>query len=292
MTIASAAVPEIPRGFALESSSPFQFRTDQSLSCRQPVTLELVIGVKNEGVFAVVYEVTAGEGPDCEHPTGTCESCFVVSGHITTNSPTLLRSHNFVGAPSLGFPPKRCPETNVYADTVAVPYLTHTFTNSTTNELYLTAQLRSHCPDAPTNALGVVAYVATNDYHSPCVNYLGDTGADGTQPFSFRVPPLTNFLILVSARATNVVCGDYTFELFGLPCPPPALRIAKDTVPNKVVLRWSTAEPGWHLQTTNTLQATGPTPYGNVNLPPVIADGQYTVTNASTELRQFFRLAR
>lgn len=42
-------------------------------------------------------------------------------------------------------------------------------------------------------------YFGTNDYYGPCVKYLGDTGADGAQPFSFRVPPTTNFLILVSA---------------------------------------------------------------------------------------------
>ena len=83
---------------------------------------------------------------------------------------------------------------------------------------------------------------------NPCGNYLGDTGADGTQPFSFRVPPKTNFVILVSTRDTNVVCDRYTLELFGLPCPPPALHIAKDTVPNKVLLQWSTASPGFTLQ--------------------------------------------
>ena len=48
-------------------------------------------------------------------------------------------------------------------------------------------------------------YLGTNDYHGPCVSYLGDTGADGAQPVPFRVPPRTNFRILVSVRAKNVV---------------------------------------------------------------------------------------
>lgn len=292
VTIASATYSVIPRNLAMESATPFQFRTDRSLLCGQPVEFELILGVKNEGVFAIDYEVTAGEGEDCNHPTGGCESCFVVSGQFTTNTPTLLRSHNFIGSPSLCFPPKRCPETNFFTDNFAVPYLTHAFTNSTTNELCLTAQLRFGCSGAPTNALGAAAYLGTNDYHGPCVNYLGDTGADGTQPFSFLAPPGTNFIVLVSARATNVACPNYTLELFGLPCPPPTLRVAKDIAPNKFLLRWTTAEPNWRLQTTNALGNADALAFSNATTTPTIVGGRYTLTNVFSSTKQFFRLAR
>src|SRR5262249_10620210 len=86
VTIPSATYPVIPRSAVSESATPFQFRTERSLSCGQPVTLELIVGVKNEGVFALLYEVTAGEGNDCNHPTGGCESSHGVSGTLTPNA--------------------------------------------------------------------------------------------------------------------------------------------------------------------------------------------------------------
>ena len=137
-----------------------------------------------------------------------------------------------------------------------------------------------------------MAYLGTNDYHGPCVNYLGDTGADGTQPFSFRVPPTTNFLILVSARATNVVCQGYALELFGLPCPPPTLHVAKDAALDKVLLQWSTAYPDYRLQSTNTLRASGPNAFSNDTAIATIVKGNYTVTNSSVRPQQFFRLSK
>jgi hypothetical protein len=291
VTVADAVYPTLSGLAAGENLTPFQFRTEPTLTCGRPVEFELVLGVAGEGEFAVTFSAVAGQGPDCDHPTGRCESCFVVSGQFTTNAPTLVRFHNFIGGPSLCFPPKRCPETNAYSGNLAVPYLSHSFTNTTTNELCLTAQLRSPCLDAFTNALGAIAYLGTNDYHGPCVNYLGDTGADGTQPFSFRVPPLTNFLILVSARATNVVCPSYTLELFGLPCPSPALRIAKDAAPDKVILRWSTAYPEFNLQTIDNLDRPAPGPFKFVTN-RVVLDGQYTITNTATAPQQVFQLAK
>jgi hypothetical protein len=292
VTVASATYPAIPASATRENLTPFQFRTDAMLSCGRPLEFELVLGVAAEGEFATAFEITAGEGPDCNHPTGGCESCFVVSGQFTTNAPTLVRFHNFIGGPSLCFPPKRCPETNSYNDTAAVPYLTHSFTNNTTNELCLTAQLRFVNPGAPTNALGAVAYLGTNNYHDPCVNYLGDTGTDGTLPFSFRAPPNTNFLILVSARTTNVVGTTYTLELFGLACPPPTLHISKDIAPDKVLLQWSTAGPGFQLQSANSLNGVTPLPFQNVSNAPSIMSGRYTVTNDIGGSQRVYRLMR
>ena len=290
VTIASATYPAIPAGATRENLTPFQFRTDATLPCGSPVTFELVVGIAGEGEFAILF--TPVSGNDCARPTGGCESCFIVSGQFATNTPTLLRALNFVGAPSLCFPPKRCPATNLFTDLAAVPHITHTFTNSTTNELCLTAQLHFGCLGTSTNALGAIAYRGANDIHDPCVAYLGDTGADGTQPFAFRVPPATNFVLLVSARATNVVCPNYTLELFGLPCPPPTLHIAKAAAPGKVLLQWSTASPGFTLQTTNALRTSGPNAFSNVTSAPVVTGGRYTVTNSATQLKQFFRLTK
>ena len=52
------------------------------------------------------------------------------------------------------------------------------------------------------------------------MNYLGDSGGDGTAAFSFPVPAGSNVVILVTQRAIGFGCDNYTLELFGLPCPP------------------------------------------------------------------------
>jgi autotransporter-associated beta strand protein len=290
VTVNSARYPALPAGAARENGTPFQFRTLPTLPCGNPVSFELVLGVAGEGEFAVVFTLPGGN--NCGHPTGGCESCFLVTGQFSANPPTLVRSLNFIGSPSICDPPKRCPETNSFTDLLAFPTLTHTFTNSTTNELCVTAQLRFGCPGAPTNALGAAAYLGTNDIHGPCVNYLGDTGSDGTQPFSFRVPPRTNFVILISARDTNVVCDRYTLELFGLPCPAPTLRLGRDITSGQALLQWSTASPGFSLQAANVLSSGGLTSFSNVTSAAVVLDGSYTITNATAQQRQFFRLSK
>lgn len=287
VTVASARYPAIPGAATRENITPFQFRTDTSLLCGQPVQFEVIFGILGEGEFAAGFEVIAGEGPDCTRPTGGCESCLVVRGQFTTNAPALTRPHNFIGAPSICFPPKRCPETNAFSELKAVPYLTHSFTNSTTNEVCVTAQLRFSCVGV-SNALGAVAYLGTNDYHDPCVNYLGDTGVDGTQAFQFRVPAGSNFIVLVSARATNVVCPEYTLELFGLPCPNPTLGITKDTPPDRVRVHWTTATPGWNLQHKTRI----PDAFANWPETPAIIGGRYVVTNRLGMTNEFYRLAK
>jgi len=62
----------------------------------------------------------------------------------------------------------------------------------------------------PANALGVAAYVEEFLVDEPCSNYLGDDGAAGSSypPYSFRVPSVTNFLVVVTAHTTNILCAN------------------------------------------------------------------------------------
>jgi hypothetical protein len=127
--------------------------------------------------------------------------------------------------------------------------------------------------------------------NNPCLNYLGDSGGDGTADFSFQVPAGSNVVILVTQRAIGVGCDNYTLELFGLPCPPPTLHIAKDAVPDKVRLEWSSAYPDFHLQAVNSLDGPAPHAFNNVPNPPVLVGGKFAVTNTVSAPRQFFRLS-
>ena len=188
---------------------------------------ELVVSVASEGQFAIDFSPVSGG--DCTHPTGPCDSCTVASGVFTTNTPVDSQPLYFVGAPSLCYPPKAYPGSNPAPSLATAPYLTHTFTNSATNLVCVTAELEFNCPAAPTNALGVAAYLGAFDPNNPAVGYLGDLGQGGPPypPFAFQVPPGTNFTLVVMAQATNLVCDNYTLQLFGLPCPPPTLAITK-----------------------------------------------------------------
>jgi hypothetical protein len=232
-------------------------------------------------------------GPDCDSGGGGCESCIVVSGQFTPNALESPRRLNFTGAPSVCDPPKPCPDFVELPD-APVRHVLHHFTNNTTDELCVSAQLRFDCPGAPANAHGVAAYLGEFQINQPCSNYLGDGGAGGPPypPFSFRVPPRTNFLIVVTARATNLVCDTYALELFGLPCPPPAVQLAARPGPGPMLIQWSSAYPEYRLQSVNSLDGPGPYPFSDLAAPPVLLDGKYSYTIDTTAPRQFFRLTR
>jgi hypothetical protein len=156
-----------------------------------------------------------------------------VSGQFDTDALETTRRLIATGLPSICDPPKLCPG---FEELINAPvrHVLHSFTNNTAAELCMTARLRIICP-LPANALGVAAYADEFRINQPCANYLGDDGATGPPfpSFSFRVPPQTNFLLVVTARTTNLTCGTYTLELFGLPCPPPALHLAASAAPAK-----------------------------------------------------------
>src|SRR6185295_17964353 len=157
-------------------------------------------------------------------------------------------------------PEKPCPGPDDGTNLPPARYIKHTFTNTTGSEACLSAQLHFDCPTAPVGALHVAAYLGDVDPADVCPNFLGDTGAatpDAYPPFSFRVPAGSNFVLVVSTRVEDIGCDSYWIELFGLPCPPPRLHIAGDAAPGNARLHWSTAYPGWSLQSVNSLRSPG-----------------------------------
>ena len=231
-------------------------------------------------------------GVDCGSGGGACESCLVAGGQFVPNTPALLQSLIFNSEPSICYPAKRCPGVDPDTIGVPVPTIAHSFSNNTTNELCVTAQLHLACASPVPYSLGAVAYLGTNSPSDPSVNYLGDTGFDGTKPFAFRVPAGSNFVILVSARATNILCDTYTVEVLGAPCPPPTLSIVQDSAPNNGRLEWSSAYPDFHLQSVNSLDGAQPYSFTNVQAIPVLVAGKFNVTNGTAAPRQFFRLKK
>jgi hypothetical protein len=126
---------------------------------------------------------------------------------------------------------------------------------------------------------------------NPATNYLGDIGQGGPPypTFSFQVPPDTNFTLVVTAQAINLVCNNCTLQLFGLPCPPPVLAITNDTIPATVRVHWSTAFPGFTAQQSGTtIKGT----FTNIIQSPVILNSRYSITNIHVVTNQFYRLKK
>src|ERR1039458_3008241 len=288
VTIPLATYPVIAAGQTMTNLTPFQFSTDTNLACGSSVGFELVVGAVNEGQFAINFSPVSGN--DCSPPTGPCDSCTVVSGQFTTNTPTTSQPLYFVGAPSICYPSKAYPGLDPTLNLPPFSYLTHGFTNSTTNGLCLTAQLQFDCPAAPTNALGVAAYLGGFNTNAPSAGYLGDIGQGGPPypGFSFQVPAGSNFVLVVMARATNLVCNNYSLKLFGLPCPPPTLAIQPETTPAKVRVNWSTAYPGFTAQQAGKLGGT----FVNAAQTPVILNSRYALTTLPALTNQFYRLKK
>ena len=131
-----------------------------------------------------------------------------------------------------------------------------------------------------------------------CANYLGDNGSrvvGGSAGYSFELAAGAKFVVVVNEvnpTGPNQGCGNYTLDLYGLPCPPPSLHIARDAGPDKVRLFWSTAYPDFQLQRSSSLNGTPPFPFANVPAVPFVIGGDYNVTNSATANDDYFRLRK
>jgi subtilisin-like proprotein convertase family protein len=266
--------------------------------------LAQLIGHSANGTWRlIVRDVNAGDTGSLQcwslfiHPAtcaagdGVCASCLpTVNGTLTGPSPVLplriARDYN----PSSGCgTPRPCPGTT----TLWGPdyrYRTHTFTN-TGAEACVTVVLNVPCPlgGDDTNALQAAAYLDSFNPNDVCANYLADSrdsAAGDAVAFSFAVPAGARFIVVVNEVNAGDGCGTYSLNLFGLPCPPPTLYISRTAVPNQVRVYWPDSAVGYQLQTAVSL--TGP--WGNVAIPPELADGYFNVTNTASGPQRFFRL--
>ena len=79
-------------------------------------------------------------------------------------------------------------------------------------------------------------------------------------------------------------------SLGDLPCPAPTLHIAQEVPQNKVITDWSTAYPGWRLQSANSRTV----PPLSVDAPgvPSIVNARFTITNVPVGSNRFYRLIK
>jgi autotransporter-associated beta strand protein len=292
VTIAQASYPPVPPLGTVTNLTPFQLRTDNTLPCGvEGVLLELHVTVTGEGTFAVPFLLPNG---DCTRPGGGgCESCNIAQGTFTTNSLRTVRVPEPVGVPSECLPAKPCPGPRFIDG--GVRYVTHAFTNTSGNDACITAQLHYDCTNAPVGALLVAAYADHFVQNDSCQYFLGDAGAllpGGSPPFTFSVTNGGRFEIVVMQLIDVPVCPGYWIEVFGVPCPPPVLHIAKDAGPGNVRLHWSTAYPDWRLQSVNSLGGPPPLPFQNPSNAVSVVGPHYSVTNPASGAQKFYRLSK
>jgi uncharacterized repeat protein (TIGR03803 family) len=108
------------------------------------------------------------------------------------------------------------------------------------------------------------------------------TNTDGANPDPGRLVLSSNTLYGITAYGG--IGGNGT--IFSISLPP---QLTISSVSGSAVLTWPTNFTGFTLQSTTKLAS----PAWTTNLPaPVVANGQYTVTNPISGTQQFFRLSQ
>lgn len=295
ITGAESAYPDVPPQTSAQNLRPFQLRPLTNFNCGQPVQLRLTLTTTSHGPLAMSFSLPTG--PVCIDGGGGCASCLaVVSGTLSTNGPRLAKMLNAdtlpgqCGAPNTCSRPRELPAPGLL-------FNTHTFTNDGPDTC-ATVLLHAGCSGAKT-LFYAAAYLNAFDPSDLCANYLGEIGGNveggGPHAFSFPVPTGARFIVAVNAFPQEggglvPACANYTLELFGLPCPPPTLRIAPTAQPDKVRLHWPTSAAGFHLESAPDVNGAGE--FVPVPTPPVVVNGQFTVTHSLPHGREFFRLAK
>src|SRR5439155_556746 len=135
--------------------------------------------------------------------------------------------------------------------------------------------------DAPTATFGLSAAAYLNNYDpaNVCSNYLADSGSfaatnTGPQTFSFNAAANASFVVVV-LQATSA-STPYTLAVSGGDCRP-ALNIAK--AGNQVALDWTTAAPGYLLESTNSLVTPPPNSWQPVPNVPAVLNNRFRLTN-------------
>jgi autotransporter-associated beta strand protein len=293
VTAAESGYPDlVPHGAAV-NLRPFQVSALANLQCGQPVRLRLTLTTASHGTLAVMFDLPSG--PACTDGGGRCESCVpTIAGTLFPDGPRLTQILDSRTSPGQCGSSNSC-STPREVSAPGLLYHTHPFTNDGPGTC-VTVLLTPVCPNS-NGTLYAAAYLDTFEPSDVCSNHLGEVGHSGERPgpyaFSFAVPAGARFVVVVNERPVEggnggIACPDYTLELFGLPCPPPKLRIAPTAQPDEVRLQWSTSAAGFQLE--SVLEVSGAVEFSPVPTTPVVVDGQFTVTNSMPNGREFFRL--
>ena len=215
----------------------------------------------------------------------SCQPCTpTISGVLNAQSPTLSRRLIRDGNPSVCGETKLCPGETV--GIVAFRYRTHTFTNTGASSC-VTVVLQDPCGNA---SLLATAYSGGFNPADLCAGYLADIGTNALSPsMSFYVPSNGVVTVMVNEILPAAGCGSYNLDVFGLPCPPPTLRIAPAPA-GQMCLFWNAiGGSGYDLQAAPIVAGA---PFTNIGVAPVYVNGTLNVTNSAAAAQRYFRLQK
>jgi hypothetical protein len=292
VTQSESDFPNIPPAGTRTNLTPFQVRTTPQFPCGGSIDLVLRVTTDAHGTLLLPLSVPS-QAEACPDGGGQCVNCF---GSI----PGTLQSDIVINRPLLRNLPTVCGSTSVCPGFVHPPgsyrYVVHTFTNLQPSDACVTVALGVSCPQlgGNTNQLQATAFL-TAAPANVCSYYLGDTGrgiAGNASSFSFTVSAGAVFSVLVTEVGSMRGCDTYTLDVYGLPCPPPRLNIARGPDPTKVRLSWSSGYPAFHLQRTPSIDRPPPLPFSDVLAPPLVIGSDYMVTGVADANDEYFRLKK
>jgi hypothetical protein len=192
----------IARGVTCTNIVPFQISTVPAVACGTPIQLALAFAY-NEGASTDAFMVP------------TCPCVINQNGSLTGTSPTQRGRLNADGTNSTCAAPKSCPGTATTRGSRA--YASYSYTNTSSSPVCVTVTVSNAC----SGNVFAVAYLGSFNPSSLCSGYLADIGniptPDGV--FSFTVPALASFTLVLHVINQNSTCSGYTFSVTGLICP-------------------------------------------------------------------------
>jgi autotransporter-associated beta strand protein len=222
----------------------------------------------------------------CSAGSGICELCpnTVIMGATGLGTPYQTGRLNFNGTPSVCGVSKPCPGSLAGS----FPADNYVFRNGPSNAC-ITVTVEQ---DSIYVQLLAAAYLGSYDPANTdkCPHYLADAGiavysGNPSGTFSFNVASNATFVVNVMASGANTT--PYRLTVSGGDCRP-ALNLTPVGT-SQVKLDWTTAAPGFGLESTNRVGAGSGNWLAMTNV-PVIINSRFTVTNNAPAGGQFYRL--
>jgi hypothetical protein len=145
-----------------------------------------------------------------------CPPEGVITGILADSDPAMVGRIFRDGVVSLCDPPKPYP--GIY-DASVYHYDTYTYPNANTTDLCVTVDFNTSTCQFNAHAQAFANGFDPNWGAANAANYLGDVGSSVTQPFSFVVPALTDWVLVIGSNFTfEPLPCEYEFEVLDFPC--------------------------------------------------------------------------
>ena len=217
----------------------------------------------------------------CNNGGGVCDPCLSVISNSITGADLIQAGRWIANSVTAS-----CGAPKVWPGLTAGAYHydIYTFTNTSGADACVTVQLQS------SSNLMATAYLNSFNAGNISTNYAGDAGDSthgDTTTFSSTVTNGGTLLVTVNEVTSSANPQPYTLTLYGLPCPPPSLAIAKVAPANSVRVHWPTWAGGYQLEGIASLAKTN---WVAITNEPLVNLGRFNVTNAMNATNQFYRL--